>query len=484
MAGHSFDHSVRVLLCSACGAPLELDLGSTSTTCTYCGASNVLVARDDAPLVEGPAAAAPVDEAERLSRLRRQTGRPLQTPASLEGLLPNGRLEPWKVQEVFAVWQATRDEVRTTGAFDAAERLLYLTMVLSDHHAKTDQLRQRAMFESALVVLTLPRHRQIVRGYLSRAATREGDLDAAEGWLAPCDRASDDLDTDTAWRLSRAYLDTAREDWPAVMAVLGRTADAVPITDAAAPMAKLLRANAVERLGDAAGAETLLREAMAEGAMVRASLEVIRERHRDQRWCPTSYPRAEAAHTAKAAKAAGAGPGGVGGAFYWTGLALNAVSVLALLGMLAVGLVAVVVAVVPMVVHVGSHARATMGGIAGVTGTIAFTLAMVLPTTLPMGLVFWLLGRGLRNSGKRAERLRLHGRRGTAQVLGWSSTGMSVNDVPQMKLQLRVELPDAEPYEAEATMFLAAHELPALRGATVPVRVSPDDRSQVLIETD
>lgn len=484
MAGHSFDHSVRVLLCSACGAPLELDLGSTSTTCSYCGGSNVLVARDDAPLVEGPQATAPVDEAERISRLRRQTGRPLLPPASLEGLLPNGRLEPWKVQEVFAVWQATREEVRTSGAFDAAERLLFLTMVLSDHHAKTDQLRQRAMFESALVVLTLPRHRQIVRGYLSRAATREGDLEAAEGWIAPCDRASDDLDTDTAWRLSRAYLDSAREDWAAVLSVLGRANDAVPITAAAAPMAKLLRANAVERAGDPAAAEALLREAMAEGAMVRASLEVLRERHRDQAWCRVSYPRAEAAHTAKAAKAAGAGPGGVGGVFYWTGLALNVVSVLAILGMVVAGIVALVVGVVPTVVHVNRSVASTFGAVAGVMGTVAFTLAMVLPTTLPMGLIFWLVGRGLRNSGKRAERLRLHGRRGTAEVLGWSSTGMSVNDVPQMKLQLRVDLADAEPYEAEATMFLAPHELAALRGATVPVRVSPDDRNQVLIETD
>ncbi|MCA9492392.1 MAG: hypothetical protein KC621_20810 [Myxococcales bacterium] len=458
-------------------------MGSTATTCAYCGASNVLVARDDTPMVEGPKASVPVDEAERISRLRRQTGRPLQTPASLEGLLPNGRLEPWKVEEVFAVWQATREEVRTTGAFDAAERLLFLTMVLSDHHAKTDQLRQRAMFESALVVLKLPRHRQIVRGYLSRAATREGDLEAAEGWIAPCDRASDDLDTDTAWRLSRAYLDTARGEWAAVLEVLGR-AEAMPITDAAAPMAELLRANALERSGDAGAAEALLRAAMGRGAMVRASLEVIRERHREQDWCPRSYPAAEAAYTAKAAKAAGAGTGGIGGVFYWTGMAMNAVSVLTLLGLVVTGAVALVVAVVPVVVHVNRSVASTLGAVAGVTGTVAFTLAMVLPTTLPMGLIFWLLGRGLRNSAKRAERLRLHGRRGTAQVLGWSSTGVTINDVPQMSIQLRVELPDAEPYEAEATMLLPSHELAALRGATVPVRVSPDDRNQVLIETD
>ena len=483
MLAHTFDHTVRVLLCSSCGAPLELDLASATAACGYCGASNVLVARDDAPMAERPASA-PIDEAERRVRLRRQTGRALTTPPGLEALVPKGRLDPWKVQEVFAVWQSTRQETRTTGGFDAAERLLYLTMVLANHHATDDRLRQRAMFESALVVLTLPRHRQAVRGFLSRAAAREGDLEAAAAWLAPCDTTSDDLETDTAWRISRAYLDTARKDWPSVVELLGTAADAVPIADASVPMAHLIRANAVEREGNVSAAEALLRSAMAGGAKNRAALATLRGLHREWDLCPRSYPRAEAGYTATAAKSAGGMGSGVGSVFYWVGLLLNAVTLLAILAMFATGAVALGLGALPAIVQVPARYRSELAAVASACGVAAFTFAVALPTTLPMGLVFWGIGRGLRNAGIRAQRLRLHGRPGTAQVLSLKATGMSINDVPQMEVKLRVELPDAAPYEAVTKLLLPPHEAARLAGATVSVRVDPKDPTAVLIEAD
>jgi hypothetical protein len=95
--------------------------------------------------------------------------------------MPNGTLEAWKVAEALSVWQSTRRERRTSSDFEAAERLLFLTIVLSQYFFdQGDRERQRALFESALEVFSLPRHRQMMLGYPSRCACRAGDLDAAQ----------------------------------------------------------------------------------------------------------------------------------------------------------------------------------------------------------------------------------------------------------------------------------------------------------------
>jgi hypothetical protein len=479
---HQFATSVRVLLCVSCGAPLEVALAAETSGCGYCGAQNALGLRDDSPLVAGPAVA-PVDDAQRTQRLRLQADRPLLPPPALQALVPGGRIEAWKVQEVFAVWQSTREEARTTRSYDAAERLQYLTMVLANHYSEQkDALRQRAMFESALAVVTLPRHRQMLRGYLSRAATRDGDLEAAEAWLAPCDTRSDDLDTDTAWRISRAYLETGRAAWPAVLALLGSGPDDVPIADFSVPLAVMLRANAWEQQGDPGRAVDLLRKAMAKGVSMRRALETISRLHPDPKLCPTAFPRAEAAYTVAAAKAAGSGSGLVGGIFYWSGVAMLAVSALCLVLMVLFGAGALIGAI-PAVVRLPNAVSATLVTIAGISGTVAFTCAMILPTTLPMGGIFAGVGYAFRKAGKRAERLRLHGIRGTADVLAIKPTGMTINDVPQMALTLRIRIPDADPYEASTSMLLGPGS-PITPGVTVPVRVDPEDRKQVILETD
>lgn len=485
MTTHLFSHSVRVLLCVSCGGPLELDLAADQSACSYCGAVNVLAARDDSPMVAGPAAV-PVDEAQRMQRLRMQVGKPLLPPPALEALVPGGRIDPWKVQEVFAVWQSTREETRNTRSYDAAERLVYLTMVLANHHSQhQDPLRQRAMFESALAVFTLPRHRQVMRGFLSRAAAREGDLEAAEAWLAPCDTRSDDLHTDTAYRISRAYVDTRRKAWTAVHDVLGAGAADVPVADHSEPLAVLLRANAWEQRGDLARATELLREAMKRGVAVRTSLESILAVHADWGLCRQTFQRAEAAHTAQAAKSAGGPLGGVGGIFFWIGVLLLIVSVICIVLMALFGVGAAVAGVIPALIRLRPAMSVSIASFAGICGTLAFVCLMILPTTLPMGGIFTAIGYAFRKSAKRAERLRLHGIRGTAQVLGLRPTGMSVNDVPQMELTLRVQLPDTDPFETKTSMLLPPHLAGQFApGVTVAVRADPDNHREVILESD
>ena len=65
--------------------------------CRYCGAQNQLVARNEQPILAHQPQ--PLSEAERLIRLRQQDGRPLLPPPSLQSLVPDGQLPPWKVNE-------------------------------------------------------------------------------------------------------------------------------------------------------------------------------------------------------------------------------------------------------------------------------------------------------------------------------------------------------------------------------------------------
>ncbi|MEJ7732997.1 MAG: hypothetical protein WKG00_27845 [Polyangiaceae bacterium] len=139
------------------------------------------------------------------------------------------------------------------------------------------------MCESALDALTLPRHRQVMRGMLSRAACDEGDLEAADAWLAPCDSWSDDLETDTAYRISRAYLDTALARFQDVKK---RLSSRPPIMDAHEALAVLLLANAWERSGDRSGAMELLREARQSDARMARDLA---RAHAASKLCPQGY---------------------------------------------------------------------------------------------------------------------------------------------------------------------------------------------------
>ena len=145
----TFSHERRVLLCEQCGAPLEAVAAGGNVQCRYCGTYSALAARDERPLLPHNAQSA-LAEPERLARLRAQDDRPLLPPPSLLPFIPHGVLEPWKVNEAVAVWQSTRQQLRSQPGFEAAERLLFLTIALAQYFfEQADRVRQRALFESA-----------------------------------------------------------------------------------------------------------------------------------------------------------------------------------------------------------------------------------------------------------------------------------------------------------------------------------------------
>ncbi len=289
----AFRFDLRIVVCQHCGAPVESVPTGGWVTCHYCNAGHQVTARVEAMLEPEVRA---VDENLRLATLRQQDGRPLIPPASLQPLIENNKLMPWKEQEALAVWRSTCDELRRGDSFEAAERLLVLTMLLSNHYAgKKEPLRQRALFESALDVFRLPRHRQVMRGFLARNAAYTNDVDGAERWLAPCNPRSMDLEADSAYRISRATIDTAKGNWVAVLQTLGRFHNDVPIMDVNDPTAVVLRANAHERLGDLASATIELQRYPS--AAIPTILQVLAA---DHGWhlCQASLPMARA----KAAK--------------------------------------------------------------------------------------------------------------------------------------------------------------------------------------
>jgi hypothetical protein len=175
-----------------------------------------------------------------------------------------------------------------------AERLFHLTVLVSEHLAAArDDERQRALLETAMELLQAPRHRQVLRGTLARNAARVGDLAAADEWLAGCNPRSDDIHVDTAWRLSKAYLCTAREDHAGVLQVLGSRVGDVPIVTSETEACGLFRANALERSGQAQQAEEQLYTIMKTGSRGAAPLVQYLAQHAELGLCRETFPKAK-----------------------------------------------------------------------------------------------------------------------------------------------------------------------------------------------
>jgi hypothetical protein len=460
----SFSYQLRVAACDRCGGPCEVNVAGGSFACRFCNAHNQLALRDETLLA--PPAYAPVSEQERLTRLRMQDGKPLEPPSSIQHLFEGGRLPEWKMNEAVAIWNSTRQELRQArGNFDAAERLVFMTMMLSQSLPSGEKLRERSLLEGCLDAVSLPRHRQIMRGFLARAAVRAGDVQAAEAWLAPCDARADDLQMDSAYRFSRAFIDTARGDFPRVLEVLGPGQNDVPIDDAADDVCTVLRANAWEKLGRVDQAVSLLRERMVSGGgSGRELIGRVVEAYAGWQLAALSYPQASAGHAQVAGRAAAKrASGGIHRVF----IPLGALCIVG-------GLVAFVVMTLGIedVVDMGTGYDRTsaLQGFGILGGTLAF-----------LGVIFLGIGLVMRKSAQRAAWLRVHGLAATAEIQGTAPTGLTINGVPQMEITLLVRLPGRAPYQAYAKALMSG-AMPS--GGTVSLRVHPNDPNEVLIETD
>lgn len=449
-----------MLLCERCGAPIEAEMAGGVAHCRYCGVQNMLQGRDERPVFQ-PGMSAPLPEPERIQRLRMQDHQPLLPPAGLEQLAPGGKLEPWKVQEAMAVWQQTRQSLRANRSdFPAAERLLFLTQLLSQNLSEqNDVVRQRAMLESALEAATLPRQRQIILGYLCRAACRANDPDAAESWLRPCDARSDDLMMDSSFRFSRAYVDTLRGNFQGVIAALGRGPEEVPIHDSMDIVCDVLRANAWERMGQTQAAIDQLRARMAQGPAMRAGIEAVLRVHASWNLCAQSFPAAQQQQDVVGAdQAANAGGGVVGWILIGTGA--------------FVMFMGVVTSVGPLITAMEMTGRYSASFLTG--PLVAISTTGLIGVGLVVGGVLFL------KSAAKTRRIRLHGLRAQARVVAVNPTGMIVNGVPRMEIVMLVNLPGRPEYQASTKVILRGVE--RLVGQTIAARVDPENQNEVIAE--
>jgi hypothetical protein len=475
----AFSYQLRVLLCPQCGAPVEVSPAGGASPCRFCGAHAEVGVRDDSLDQVLRPQRQPISEEERASRLRMQAGKPLIPPGNILHLFEGGALAPWRLTEAVSVWQNARRESQASGQPDAGETVYFLAQALSSVYGdQKDTARQRAVLESSLEALRLPRHRQALRCMLARLACRSGEAAAAEHWLAPCDPASDDIEMDSPYRFSRAVIATAKSDWQGVLGQLGRGPNDVPILGAMEPVCAAFRANAVERLGDVPGAAALLTGYMSQSPEHAKRLEQVLEYWAPMGLCAQCRAPAQMVRRQEQANVAAATTGGGIGPIF---AVLGVLMALAGAGMLVAGLVIGSSSAAPapapgrhgknvqqnvqqQVVHTAESSGLTMGG-----GIL-----------LLMGVIFGGVGVPIWMAAKKARRLALTGERAKAQVQSAGTTGLSINNVPQYAFTLLVQRPGASPpYQATVKALGASHIQP---GMTVSVLVDPQDPKSVILE--
>ena len=459
-----WDPAWRATLCASCAGPFEVPEAGGRVTCPSCGAAHELPPRE----LKRLRFEAPTDEARRLELLRGQEGKPLLPPPEFAPLADGGELPEWKVDEAWSAWQGARRESRATGDAAAGDRLAFLTLLLQNRSADLppDAPRKRAMQESALEALTLPRQRQLFLARLARSACRAEDRRSAEAWLALCDPRADDLFADSEWRLTRAYIDTFRRDWPAVLRVLGAAAGELPIHDACRNFVGVLRAHALEHSGRAEEAVTELARRMVQAQDRRRVARFV-----DQlSLCGTTHPLALARVERAAADDAASRSGN-----------LEAVVLAACAGLL-LAIIAGWAAV-----HLLDH-HDVLDLLDEPPGDP--TTGAVLTTGLPFVPLIMVLGMLVAawhsyRKGRAARRLRLAGRTMQAEVLAAEETETTVLGLHEWKVRLTVRPPDRPPYEAQTTLLLGDEAEARMKpGTTVYVRVDPGNPKRVLIQTN
>ncbi len=99
------------------------------------------------------------------------------------------------------------------------------------------------------------------------------------------------------------------------------------------------------------------------------------------------------------------------------------------------------------------------------------------------GFALVWFGLRARRSAAEAERISSTGQAGTAIVTGLTQTGMTLNDQPQMDIELMVSIPGRAPYAAKRKEFVPLMLLGRLSaGSPLPVKVDPSDPGDVIID--
>ena len=287
-----FAFDARVLVCPQCGAPVHVSAVGGSFTCQYCR-NSIAVQPRPRPAAPGQA----ITEDQRIYELARQMDayaddRQNWPPDFAE--VARGGVTDENVARVLAMWQSYCERA-TAGDPAAGKFAVMLTAPLSNYlslHGQEE--RKRALFESTLELLPSPAHQEVMRCRLSRAALKAGEVDAARAWLASCDPAPLDLEADSDYRVSAAYVATFDHDFDQVLALLGRRHGSIPVAVSSRLLVVMLRANALEKSGSLGEAVATLLDfaAHSEGQLAERSYAAAMKANSWLDLCSQSAPRA------------------------------------------------------------------------------------------------------------------------------------------------------------------------------------------------
>jgi hypothetical protein len=435
--------STRFYLCPGCSTPQSGPQQGGTASCPTCHAPCAL--RSRSPATDARTLPMPDNSPERLQMLRMQDASARGLPATLAAVLGGAGLQVGREQEALAIWQSLRSRA-AQGDVAASEDLTMLTLMLSQH-PPVERVPNlvAALNESACDVAVLPRHRAMQLGLLAREAARAGDLESARRYLSSMAPNAPELEADSQLRITAAVVATVGGDPRGVLAALGVSKAAVPLAEIFAAMATVLRANALEQVGDLAAAQQLLTGEMASPHV----LDAVRRNFPAQKLCERSGASYTVVATTASATSARWRASLIGLIF---GVPLTIAGIVELTSSLSSDAMAFssVFAIFPL-----------MGAGLTVAGVVTVVRALL--------------------AGQRAASLSLNGLSLEARVLDATPTMATVNHVPEYRLTLEVAGPQG-PYRATQKKVLRDHQLTALIGHTVLVRANPNKLDDLIFE--
>lgn len=120
-----------------------------------------------------------------------------------------------------------------------------------------------------------------------------------------------------------------------------------------------------------------------------------------------------------------------------------------------------------------------LGGLPEAGGAMQLTGALL----GGVGIILVAVGLLWMRSAAKKDRISATGVAGTGRIMSLGQTGMTVNDQPQVELDLLVTIPGRSPYRAKVKEIVPLIMLNRLQG-TLPVRVDPAEPETVVVQWD
>ncbi|MBW2454747.1 MAG: hypothetical protein JRI68_09555 [Deltaproteobacteria bacterium] len=289
----AFDFHVQVIECTQCGAPVQGMAEGGQIACAYCDAQIVIERRVSPRQAPGGPPGAPQmlapypSDPARDDWVRSQLSAGYQSrldvkrcyPPELVAFTAGAGVEAWKQQYLPTLRQHWQRAVPTSsrapddeyGQFRvywlAVRQSMGFAFLAGDVEGQPSldlRLKQRAVLETALGLLTTTFYGDVLRCRLSRAAALAADLGSARAWLTDCDPHPPSVDLDGEIRLAYAALYAREGDAQAILEVLGPAGREIPIaTQAEQLFADAYRIHAYEVLGDQQALTQLYNQATA-----------------------------------------------------------------------------------------------------------------------------------------------------------------------------------------------------------------------------